>query len=118
MELTTLDALDQGPWDLFPQASDDWEDPRGFDAGPGIDRRGTAAGSYTEIRVDGRPSNISFPEASTALPNRRVVGQMEASSSAQPIPRAHMRGHGGHRSSWDGQPPLDPQRSFGQVGMQ
>ena len=116
MELTALHALDQGPRDLFPQASDGWEDPRGFEAGSAIDRRGPPAGSYTEMRVDGRPSNVSFPAASTALPNRRVVGQMGAASSAQPIPRAHMRGRGGHRSSWDGQPPFDLQRSFGQVG--
>ena len=27
-----------------------------------------------------------------------------------------MRGRGGHRSSWDGQPQFDSQRSFGQVG--
>jgi hypothetical protein len=50
MELTTH-SLDQGPRDLFPQVLDNWEDPHGFEAGPAIDRRGSAAGSYTEIRV-------------------------------------------------------------------
>ena len=54
MELTTLYALDQGPRDLFPQASDDWEDPRRFEGGPAIDRHGPVAGSYTEMSVKRR----------------------------------------------------------------
>ena len=115
MELTAFHALDQGPRNLFPQVSDDWEDPHGFEAGPTIDRRGPVTGSYTEIHVDDSPSNVLCPETSTDLPNRHVVGQLGATSSAQPIPRTHMCGRGGHRSSWDGQPPFDPQRFFGQV---
>ena len=74
------------------------------------------AGSYTEIRVDDRPNNVSFAGASTPLPNRHVVGQLGTTSSAQPIPRSHRRGRGGYRSSWDSQLPFDPQRFFGQVG--
>jgi hypothetical protein len=112
-ELTAMHALDQGPRDLFPH--DEWEDHRDFEAGAVIARRGPAAGSYTEMRVDGRPSNVSFPAASAALPTRRLVGQLGAASSA-PTPRAYMRGRGGFRSSWDGQPPFDPRRTSGQGG--
>ena len=97
-ELTAMHALDQGPRDLFPH--DEWEDHRDFEAGAVIARRGPAAGSYTEMRVDGRPSNVSFPAASAALPTRRIVGQLGAASSA-PTPRAYIRGRGGFRSSWD-----------------
>ena len=89
MELTALHALDQGPRDLFPP---EWEDHRDFEAaGAVIDRRGPAAGAYTEMRVDGRPSNVSFPATSAALPARRIMGQMGAASSA-PTPREYMRG--------------------------
>ena len=112
-EITVMHALDQGPRDLFPH--DEWEDHRDFEAGAVIARRGPAAGSYTEMRVDGRPSNVSFPAASAALPTRRIVGQLGAASSA-PTPRAYMRGRGGFRSAWDGQPPFDPRRTSGQGG--
>jgi hypothetical protein len=89
MQLTVFHALDHGPRDLFPQEA--WEDPRG-------------------------PSNASFPPASTALPNRRIVGPIGAATSVQPVTRTHMCGRGGFRSSWDSQPPFDPHRLFGQVG--
>ena len=75
----------------------------------------SSCGSYTEIRVDDRSSNVSFPSVTTALPNRHIVGQGSV-SSAQPMRRTHMSGSGGFHSSWDGQPPFDPQRSFEQVG--
>ena len=87
-ELTAMHALDQGPRDLFPH--DEWEDHRDFEAGAVIARRGPAAGSYTEMRVDGRPSNVSFPATSAALPARRIMGQLGAASSA-PTPRAYAR---------------------------
>jgi hypothetical protein len=57
MELTALHALDQGPRDLFPP---EWEDHRDFESVTVVDRRGLAAGSYTEMRVDGRQNNVSF----------------------------------------------------------
>jgi len=43
------------------------------------------------------------------------VGQLGVASSA-PTPRAYMRGRGGFRPSWDGQPPFDSRRSSGQGG--
>ena len=113
MQLTVLHVSDQRPRDLFPQ--DGWEDPHGFETDSTIDRSGPAAGSYTEIRVDDRLSNVSFPTASTTLPNRHIVEQMGTVSSTQPMTRTHMCGRGGFRSSWDGQPPFDPERFFGQV---
>ena len=112
-ELTAIHALDQAPRDLFPQ--DEWEDPREFEAGAVIARRGPAAGSYTEMRVDGRPSNVLFPATSAALPTRRIVSQLGAASTA-PTPRAYMRGRGGFRHSWDSQPPYDPRRTSGHGG--
>ena len=39
------------PRDLFPP---EWEDHRDFEAGTVIDRWGSEAGSYTEMRVDDR----------------------------------------------------------------
>ena len=77
MDLTPMHALDQGPRDLFPP---EWEDHHDFEAGTVIDRRGPASGSYTEIRVDDSPRNVSFPTASTALPTRRIMGQLGAAS--------------------------------------
>jgi hypothetical protein len=112
MELTALYAVDQGPRDLFPP---EWEDHRDFEAGTVIYRRGPAAGSYTEIRVDVRQNNVSFPTASTALPTRHSVGQLGAASSAS-TPRAYMRERGWFRPSWDGQPPFDSRRPSGHGG--
>jgi hypothetical protein len=88
MELTALHALDQVPRDLFPP---EWEDHRDFESVTVVDRRGLAAGSYTEMRVDVRQNNVSFPTASTTLPARHSVGQLGVTSSA-PTSRAYMRG--------------------------
>ena len=57
MELTAMHAVDQGQRDLFPPA---WEDHRDFEADAIIDSRGATGGSYTDMRVDGRPSNVAW----------------------------------------------------------